>query len=59
VDAIVTTATPGPSNAQVEAANKTKLITKMTCGSNTFGNLFSIAMLKCSNPQAELPGRTT
>lgn len=60
MDAIVATATHGLANARVEAVNnKIKLIVKMAYGFKDLDNLFSMVMLKCSDLQVELPGRST
>ena len=59
MDAIVATATHGLTNARVEAVNnKIKLIVKMAYGFKNLDNLFSMVMLKCSDLQVELPGRS-
>jgi hypothetical protein len=38
--------------------NKIKLIVKMAYGFRNIDNLFSVVMLKCSDLQVALPGRT-
>ena len=59
MDAIVATATHGLTNARVEVVNnKIKLIVKMAYGFKNLDNLFSMVMLKCSDLQVELPGRS-
>jgi transposase len=52
-------ATFGLTNARVEVVNnKIKLIVKMAYGFRNIDNLFSVVMLKCSDLQVALPGRT-
>ena len=55
-----TSTTHGLANARVEAVNnKIKLIVKMAYGFKNLDSLFSMVMLKCSDLQVELPGRST
>jgi transposase len=59
MDATVAPATFGLTNARVEVVNnKIKLIVKMAYGFRNIDNLFSVVMLKCSDLQVALPGRT-
>ena len=58
MDAIISTAANGLTNARVEAINnKIKLTVKMAYGFRNEDNLMAMVMLRCSGLPIELPGR--